>query len=117
MTSPKRGEIWLVQLDPTRGQEIKKTRPAIVISSDIFNSTSMRIIVPVAKWQPKFKTRPFMIPITQSSENGLDVDSAGNVLQVRSVTTERFVRCLGTVSAEVMQELLMGLILCIDYIP
>jgi mRNA interferase MazF len=45
MTSPKRGEIWLVQLDPTRGQEIKKTRPAIVISSDIFNSISMRIIV------------------------------------------------------------------------
>lgn len=31
MTNPKRGEIWLVQLDPTRGQEIQKTRPAVVI--------------------------------------------------------------------------------------
>jgi len=50
MTNPKRGEIWLVQLDPTRGQEIHKTRPAVVISSEIFSSIPMRIIIPVATW-------------------------------------------------------------------
>jgi mRNA interferase MazF len=117
MTNPKKGEIWLVQLDPTRGQEIQKTRPAVVISSDIFNAISMRIIVPVATWQPKFQNRPFMIPIQQTDENGLDSNSAGNVLQVRSVTTERFVRCLGKVSVAVMQELLTALFLCVDYDP
>lgn len=40
MTNPRRGEIWLVQLDPTRGQEIQKTRPAVVISSEIFSNRS-----------------------------------------------------------------------------
>ncbi|MDZ7962679.1 MAG: type II toxin-antitoxin system PemK/MazF family toxin [Aulosira sp. DedQUE10] len=117
MTNPKKGEIWLVQLDPTRRQEIQTTRPAVVISSDIFSSIAMRIIVPVATWQPKFQNRPFMISIQQTDENGLDSDSAGNILQVRSVTTERFVRCLGKVSAAVMQELLTALFLCVDYEP
>jgi mRNA interferase MazF len=117
MTNPKKGEIWLVQLDPTRGQEIQKTRPAVVISSEIFSSIPMRIIIPVATWQPKFQNRPFMISIPQSDENGLDSDSAGNVLQVHSVTTERFIRCLGKVSADVLQELLAGLIICVDYAP
>ncbi|MBW4570439.1 MAG: type II toxin-antitoxin system PemK/MazF family toxin [Tolypothrix carrinoi HA7290-LM1] len=116
MTNPKKGEIWLVQLDPTRGQEIQKTRPAVVISSDIFSSIAMRIIVPVATWQPKFQNRPFMISIQQTDENGLD-SKAGNVLQVRSVTTQRFVGCLGKVSAAVMQELLTALFLCVDYDP
>jgi len=49
MTNPKRGEIWLVQLDPTRGQEIQKTRPAVVISADVLNAIPMRIIIPIAK--------------------------------------------------------------------
>lgn len=43
MTNPKRGEVWLVQLDPTRGQEIQKTRPAVVISTDILGAIPMRI--------------------------------------------------------------------------
>jgi mRNA interferase MazF len=117
MTDAKRGEIWLVQLDPTRGQEIQKTRPAVVISSEIFSPIPMRIVIPVATWQTKFSDRPFMILIQRTDENGLDSDSAGNVLQVRSVTTQRFVRCLGKVSLSVLQELLAGLILCIDYTP
>ncbi|WP_445302291.1 type II toxin-antitoxin system PemK/MazF family toxin [Microcoleus sp. F4-D5] len=63
--NPKRGEVWLVQLDPTRGQEIQKTRPAVVISSEMFSFIPMRIIIPVATWQPKFQNRPFMILIQQ----------------------------------------------------
>ncbi|MFQ4143218.1 type II toxin-antitoxin system PemK/MazF family toxin [Chlorogloeopsis sp. ULAP02] len=117
MVNPQRGEIWLVQLDPTRGQEIQKTRPGVVISSDLFSSIPLRIIIPVATWQTKFQNRPFMISIPRTDENGLDSDSAGNVLQVRSVTTERFVRRLGKLAEEVMQELLAGLVICIDYSP
>ncbi|BAZ16861.1 transcriptional modulator of MazE/toxin MazF [Calothrix sp. NIES-4071] len=68
MTNPKRGEIWLVQLDPTRGQEIKKTRPAVVISSNTFASIEMRIIIPIATWQEKFQNRLFMIKIQPTEE-------------------------------------------------
>ncbi|MUG95366.1 hypothetical protein F7734_24570 [Scytonema sp. UIC 10036] len=54
MNNPKRGKIWMVQFDPTRGQEIQKTPPAVVISSNMLSTIAMRIIVPVTTWQPKF---------------------------------------------------------------
>jgi mRNA interferase MazF len=115
MINPQRGEIWLVDLNPTRGQEIQKTRPVVIISAKIFNSIAMRIVIPVATWQEKFAERPFMVPIAASPERGLDRDSAGNVLQVRSISTERFVRQLGRINDETLQELLASLIVCIDY--
>ncbi|WP_088891252.1 type II toxin-antitoxin system PemK/MazF family toxin [Leptolyngbya ohadii] len=115
MTNPKRGENWLVDLNPTRGQEIQKTRPVVVISSDLFSPIPLRIIIPITSWQEKFGDRPFMVRIDATSENGLDRDSAGNVLQVRSLSTERFARKLGQISPEILQELLAGLIICVDY--
>ncbi|MGB3267439.1 MAG: type II toxin-antitoxin system PemK/MazF family toxin [Microcoleus sp.] len=115
MTNPKRGQIWLVDLNPTRGQEIQKTRPVVVISSDLFNPIPIRIIIPIASWQEKFSDRPFMVRIDANSQNKLDRDSAGNVLQVRSLSTERFIRSLGQVSHETLQELLSGLVICVDY--
>ena len=117
MISAKRGEVWLVDLNPTRGQEIQKTRPIAVISSDLFEPIPMRIAISITSWQEKFKDRPFMVRIDASANNGLDRDSAGNVLQIRSLSTDRFVRRLGQVSEEVLQELLSGLVVCIDYEP
>lgn len=115
MTNPKRGEVWLVDLNPTRGQEIQKTRPAVVISSDLFNPIPLRIIIPITSWQTKFADRPFMVKIEATSETGLKHASAGNVLQVRSISTERFVQRLGQVSAVILAELLAGLVICIDF--
>jgi hypothetical protein len=61
--------------------------------------------------------RQVVIEEDHTEENCLDADSAGNVLQVRSVTTQRFVRCIGKVSETVVQELVIGLIICVDYRP
>ncbi len=115
MINPSRGDIWLINLDPTQGQEIQKTRPAVVISTDLFSSTAMRIVIPITTWQEKFVDRPFMVKIQATSENGLDQDSAGNVLQVRSLSTTRFRKRLGVISSDILNELLAGLIVCVDY--
>lgn len=117
MSTPKRGEIWLVDLNPTRGQEIQKTRPVVVISSNIYQPIAIRIVIPITTWQEKFVTRPFMVKIPPASKNGLDRDSAGNVLQVRSVSTERFVKLLGQVEDEQLKELIAGLAICVEYDP
>ena len=69
---------------------MQKIRPVVVISSDLLQPISLRIIVPLTTWQEKFINRPFMVKISATSDNGLDRDSAGNVLQVRSLSTERF---------------------------
>jgi len=63
MINPKRGELWLVDLNPTIGQEIQKTRSVVVISSDFLLSIPMRIIIPITSWQEKFINRPFMVKI------------------------------------------------------
>lgn len=115
MTSAKRGEVWLVELNPTRGQELQKTRPVVVISSDLFDAIALKIAIPITRWQEKFIECPFMVRIDASSDNGLDRNSAGNILQVRSLSTDRFVKKLGKVSEEILQEILAGLIVCTDY--
>jgi mRNA interferase MazF len=56
-----------------------------------------------------------MVQIAASADNGLDRESARNVLQVRSLSTDRFVKRLGQVCDEVLQELLSGLVACTDY--
>ncbi len=45
--SPRRGDVWLVNLDPTIGMEMKKTRPALVISSDAVGKLAIKLIVPI----------------------------------------------------------------------
>jgi mRNA interferase MazF len=89
----------------------------LLYSSDLFDPISIRIAIPITSWQEKFNVRPFMVQIVASLDNGLDRESAGNVLQVRGLSTDRFVKRLGRVSDEVLQELLYGLIICTDYEP
>lgn len=115
MTNPMRGEVWLVDLNPTRGQEIQKTRPVIIISSDLFDRISLKIAIPITTWQEKFSDRPFMVRIHANPDNGLGRDSAANILQIRSLSTERFVKRLGQISPEIIKEILAGLIVCTDY--
>ncbi|GIV65215.1 MAG: hypothetical protein KatS3mg046_475 [Bellilinea sp.] len=43
----RRGEVWLVNLDPTLGAEMRKTRPAVIVSSDLVGILPLRIIVPL----------------------------------------------------------------------
>ena len=113
--NPKRGEIWQVNLEPTIGQEIRKKRPVVVISSDLYSPIALRTVIPLTTWQHKFVNRPFMVKIVQDKINGLNQDSAGNVLQIRSLSTQRFIDKIGVVSNQVMGELLAGLIISIDY--
>ncbi|MEM9217349.1 MAG: type II toxin-antitoxin system PemK/MazF family toxin [Cyanobacteria bacterium P01_F01_bin.150] len=117
MTNPQRRDIWLVDLNPTIGQEIRKTRPVIVISANVFNPIALRIVIPVTTWQDKFAQRPFMIPLSANPTTGLDTTSAANVLQIRSLSTQRFSKMLGQISDETMQEILAGLAVCVDYAP
>ncbi|MEM9215619.1 MAG: type II toxin-antitoxin system PemK/MazF family toxin [Cyanobacteria bacterium P01_F01_bin.150] len=117
MTNPQRAEIWLVNLNPTIGQEIRKTRPVVVISANVFNPIALRIVIPVTTWQDKFAQRPFMVALPANQTTGLDQQSAANVLQIRSLSTQRFSRKLGQISDQTMQEILAGLAVCVDYMP
>lgn len=54
MINPVRGEIWRVDLDPSRGAEMQKTRPAVVINSNNTGRMPLRLILPMTGWSEVF---------------------------------------------------------------
>lgn len=105
----KQGEVWLINLDPTIGAEIKKTRPAIVVSDDSLGRLPLKIIVPITDWKDRYEIAPWMIKIDPNQKNGLMKDSSADCFQIRSVSQERFVRKIGTISQFIMNEIKIGL--------
>src|SRR5215217_2141709 len=90
--APKRSEIWLVDFDPAIGAEIRKVRPAVVISADAIGRLPLRLIVPVTDWQVWYSAFPWFVHLPASSGNGLSKDSGADAFQTKSVSVTRFVR-------------------------
>jgi mRNA interferase MazF len=112
----KQGEIGLLNLDPTVGAEIKKTRPAIIVNDDTLGKLPLKIIVPVTDWKDRYQIAPWMIKLIPDSENGLTKVSAADTFQIRSVSQERFVKKVGLVSESIREQIRIGLskVLSID---
>jgi mRNA interferase MazF len=86
----KRGEVWLVGLDPTVGTEIQKTRPCLIISPDEMNGILRRMIVaPITSGS---HPAPFRAPVTFRRRPGLIL-----LDQIRTVDRQRMIKKLGTV--------------------
>ena len=98
----KRGEIWLVNLDPTVGSDIKKARPCVVVSPSELNDHLRTVIV--APMTSKGFTAPFRVPVTHASTKGLIL-----LDQVRSVDKIRLAKRLGALSAKTLLASLTGL--------
>jgi len=104
-----RGEVWLINLDPTVGAEIKKTRPAVIVNDDAIGILPLKVIVPITEWKERYAIAPWMVRLDPDPENGLDKPSAADAFQVRSVAQERFVRQQGKLSDTAMQEITKSL--------
>jgi mRNA interferase MazF len=104
-----RGEVWLINLDPTVGAEIKKTRPAVIVNDDAVGILPLKVIVPITEWKDRYAVAPWLVRLEPNAENGLDKPSAADAFQVRSVAQERFVRRLGKLSDTAMQEITRAL--------
>lgn len=112
---PKRGEIWDIDLNPTKGQEINKTRPAVVISSDGIGKLRLKIIVPITEWQSSFEGNLWHVPLQPSAVNGLSKNSAADALQVRSLSLERFVKHRGRATKQELEEILQALAAVVEF--
>jgi mRNA interferase MazF len=103
----RRGEIRLVDLDPARGSEATKLRPAIVVSNDRANAAAARtgrgVVTVVPVTSNVSRVHPFQVLIPQAG-SGLRLDSKAQAEQVRSVSVDRLGDALGHVSAGLMQQ-------------
>ncbi|MFN7565567.1 MAG: type II toxin-antitoxin system PemK/MazF family toxin [Microcystis sp.] len=112
---PKRGEIWLVNFDPTVGAEIKKLRPAVVISSDSVGKLPIKLIAPITDWKTYFSVNFWHVKIEPNSINGLNKASAIDTLQLRGVDLQRFIRKLGSISEITMLEIVAAIATVIEF--
>lgn len=111
-THPRRGEVWLVNFDPTLGAEIRKTRPALILQNDIGNQASPITIVAAITSTLK-KAYPFQVPI-RSGEGGLDTNSVVTLNHLRSIDRERLIRRLGVVSESILHQVDRALVISLN---
>lgn len=93
----KQSEIWLVDLDPTKGAEIQKKRPAIIVNDDRLGKLPLKIIVPITDWKEHYQIAPWMVKIEPNNANGLSKTSSADCFQVRSLSQERLSKKLGNI--------------------
>ncbi len=112
---PRRGEIWIVNLDPTQGAEIRKSRPAVIISSDGVGRLPIKLIAPITDWKPGYANSFWHIHLVPDSNNGLSKESAVDALQLRGVDTGRLTKRIGVLPAAAMQEIAAAVAAIIEY--
>lgn len=113
----RRGEVRLVDLDPVRGSEANKLRPAVVVSNDRANAVAERlgrgVVTVVPLTSNTARVFPFQVLIP-ADNTGLRVASKAQAEQVRSVVIERMGPPLGQLQASVMDEIDNALRLHLD---
>lgn len=97
-----RGDIWVVNLDPTQGSEIRKSRPCVVVSPpEMLDHLRTVLVAPMtSKGQPA----PFRIPITHDGQRGLVL-----LDQIRAVDKSRLIRKSGRTSSSTLANILATL--------
>lgn len=93
-----RGEVWLVNLDPTLGREQAGIRPALIISENIFNQgyAELIIVIPITSQDKGIRSH---VKIAQG-EGGLNLESFAKCEDVRSISKQRLIKKLGSVSKQ-----------------
>ena len=113
--APVRGDVWIVNLDPTVGAEIKKSRPAVIVSSDGFGRLPIKLIAPITEWKDQFEGNLWHVRLEPDGSNGLKKTSAVDALQLRGVDVRRSTRRMGRLSAAHMEEIATAIALVVEF--
>lgn len=100
------GSIWLVNFEPSVGTEIKKTRPALIISPTDFNQVRAKVtLLPISSTVIRNKKiAPVVVRVTASSENGLNNESTIIAIEPSTFDKRRLVKYLGQVESSFFSE-------------
>ncbi len=109
----ERGDIWLTEFAPARGQEIGKTRPAIVLSVADIGKLDLRIVIPLTDWKERYSDYTWFARIEPTRGNGLSKTSGADAFQCKSFSLERFKKKLGKITGDELNEIAACLALCI----
>ncbi|MFN5923500.1 MAG: type II toxin-antitoxin system PemK/MazF family toxin [Pseudanabaena sp.] len=99
------GSIWLVSFDPSIGTEIRKTRPAVIISGTAFNQRSKVTVLPITSANPSDCLLPVIVPLVPSINNGLSSNSLVVCIDPMTFDKRRLIQCLGQVEPNQLVEI------------
>ena len=99
----KQGDIWLINLDPTIGAEIRKNRPGIIVNYDLVGRLPLKVIVPLTTWKKEHDLAPWMVKMMPNKQNNIVRVSTADCFQVRSVSDERFIEKIGAVNFKILE--------------
>jgi mRNA interferase MazF len=94
------GSIWLVSFDPSVGAEIRKTRPAVIISGTAFNRRRKLTVLPLTSTSPGEQLLPVVVGVSPNVENGLTTDSYIVCVDPMTFDKQRLVKRLGMLDLE-----------------
>jgi mRNA interferase MazF len=100
---PRRGEVWWVRLDPTLGSEIAKTRPCLILSTNVVNERRRTVVV-VPLSSSLAARPPLLIPVLIAGRTVMAVTD-----QIWAIAKERLRNQLGEISPGDMEAVEMGL--------
>jgi mRNA interferase MazF len=112
-----RGDIWMVRFDPSEGDEIRKIRPAAILSVANAGRMGLHIVVPITGWKPAFARFFWMVHLMPTAANGLDKESAADAFQVKSVADTRFQRRIGALTPTEVKAIATAIALCVGERP
>lgn len=104
-TIMRQSEIWIVDLNPTIGAEIKKQRPAVIINDNNVGILPLRIIVPLTDWKEHYKDVSWMVEVEADKQTGLAKKSAIDCFQIRCVSENRLIRQIGKIDETTFREI------------
>lgn len=113
---PKRGEVYLVNFDPTLGSEIKKTRPALILQNNIANRYGSTTIVAALTGYDAGESEYPSEVLVQAPEGGLAKDSLVLLSQIRTIDKQRLLHKLGRLKSETMLRVEKALLISLGMI-
>lgn len=92
-------------MTPTKGAEIQKKRPAIIVNDDRLGKLPIKIIVPITDWKDRYAIAPWMVKIEPNTTNGLSKISSADCFQIRSLSQERLIKKIGFIDGATFNQI------------
>ena len=110
---PRQGDVWIVQFDPSIGDEIGKSRPAVVLSNQQVGLLELRFVCPITDWKERYNNFPWVAKLAPNIINGLAKSSGADTFQCKSLSLRRFHKRIGKLTAHELSDVLARLSFCL----
>lgn len=106
-------DIYLVDLNPTKGAEINKARPCIIVSNDDVGVLPLKIVVPLISYK-EHHNKSWLVKIEPTNDTGLSKDSTADPMHIRSVSHDRILKKIGCIDDSIYLKLKNAMKIVLD---